>query len=237
MSIRSFAVFFSLIFVHYTQNFDNSSWNTLWSNSGDNTVGIYPYRNQLVIGNFDFDDKDEILGIYTWATKFDFDNNSLNWSWSTGASTLSDWDVNYNANCFFMHTIEKAPDYLFTIEEENNSYSAEMFSMNVLVEGNSYSLKSGKINEQDINKEEAPFMNPNALKVYPNPTQDYLNVTLPENQTYLINLMDINGKTLKSFKNVQNQIKINCVGLDAGIYFLSVISSEKNYQQKIIITK
>jgi len=34
---------------------------------------------------------------------------------------------------------------LFTIEEENNSYTAKMFSMNVLVEDNSYSFKSGKL--------------------------------------------------------------------------------------------
>lgn len=85
---------------------------------------------------------------------------------------------------------------------------------------------------QNLNDKETPFMNANTIKVYPNPALDYLNVTLPENQTCLINLIDINGRLLKTFKNVQNQIKINCVGLDVGIYFLRVISSEKIINKK-----
>lgn len=220
------------------QNFDYNSWNRLWSNSGDNTVGIYPYRGKLVIGNFDFDDKDEILGIYTWATKFDFDNNTLNWSWSTGASTLSDWNVNYNANCFFMRTIEKAPDYLFVIEEKSSLYSAEMFSMNILVQGSSYPLKSGKVNVQNIyEKEEFSLNIEDAINVYPNPTRNYLNIIIPESQLCLVELMDINGRIIKSIKNVEGHIRIDISPFNAGIYLLKVNSSGKMYQQKIVVTK
>lgn len=51
----------------------NSSWQRCWSNDGVSYgIGIYPYRNKLIVGNFDADVNDEILGIHTWATKFDF---------------------------------------------------------------------------------------------------------------------------------------------------------------------
>lgn len=217
------------------QNFDNNYWNTSWSNSGDNTVGIYPYRSKLIIGNFDFDDKDEILGVYTSATKFDFDNNFLNLSWSTGGSTLSDWNVNYNANCFFIHSIESAPDYLFTIEEKDVSYSAEMFSMNVLVQGDSFPLKSGKTKEQ--NEEKYLQKVEDKIKVYPNPTNNSLKIELPDNQLSNIELIDINGKILKSIQNIDAPININVSHFNPGVYILKVISSEKSFQQKIVISR
>lgn len=94
----------------------NNAWNTLWTNNGQSEgVGIYPYRNRLIVGNFDTDAADEILGIGSWATKFDLNtNNQWDWSWSTYESgRLSDWAVNPNHRTFFMKVMTDVPDYLF----------------------------------------------------------------------------------------------------------------------------
>ena len=94
-----------------------TSWSTLWSNYGvSEGVGIYPYRGNLVIGNFDKDEADEILGIGSWATKFDFStSNQWNWSWSTyQTARLSDWTVNTNYRTFFIKAIPGVPDYFIT---------------------------------------------------------------------------------------------------------------------------
>ena len=94
----------------------NNAWNTLWTNNGQSEgVGIYPYRNRLIVGNFDTDAADEILGVGSWATKFDLNtNNQWDWSWSTYESgRLSDWAVNPSHRIFFMKTITDVPDYLF----------------------------------------------------------------------------------------------------------------------------
>lgn len=77
--------------------------------------GIYPYRANLHVGNFDSDSADELLGVESWATKFDLNaSNQWDWSWSSYESgKLSDWAVNPNHRIFFMKTMTDVPDYLF----------------------------------------------------------------------------------------------------------------------------
>ena len=113
--------------------YDNG-WNTLWTNNGQSEgVGIYPYRNRLLVGNFDSDPADEILGIYTWATKFDLNiNNQWDWSWSNyGSGRLSDWAVNPNHRIFFMKVMKIVPDYLFVARgNPNTNYRFDGYSLN-----------------------------------------------------------------------------------------------------------
>ncbi|MBR6905145.1 MAG: hypothetical protein IKN32_09880, partial [Bacteroidales bacterium] len=92
------------------------TWATLWTNNGvSEGIGIYPYRANLHIGNFDSDSADELLGVESWATKFDLNaSNQWDWSWSSYESgKLSDWAVNPNHRIFFMKTMTDVPDYLF----------------------------------------------------------------------------------------------------------------------------
>lgn len=94
----------------------NTSWSTLWTNNGiSEGVGIYPYRAFLHVGNFDVDRADELLGVSSWATKFDLNtSNQWDWSWSTyDSGRLSDWTVNPNHRMFFMKVMTNVPDYLF----------------------------------------------------------------------------------------------------------------------------
>ena len=109
----------------------NASWGTLWSNYGiSEGVSIYPYRANLQVGNFDVDRADEILGLGTWATKFDLStSNQWNWSWSTyDSGKLSDWSVNPNHRIFFMKVMEDVPDYLFVSRTEDNHYRFDAYS-------------------------------------------------------------------------------------------------------------
>lgn len=65
----------------------NGEWISVWSNNGSSSPGIYPYRNNLIVGDFDGDGKDEILGNDTWTTMFRFINNDWYWSWSDNGNT------------------------------------------------------------------------------------------------------------------------------------------------------
>ena len=96
----------------------NAFWTTLWSNNGiSEGLGIYPYRANLHVGNYDTDQADEFLGVGSWATKFDFNtSNQWDWSWSTYESgKLSDWSVNPTHRIFFLKTMTDVPDYLFVV--------------------------------------------------------------------------------------------------------------------------
>ena len=112
--------------------YDNS-WSSLWNCNGLNDGGgIYPYRANLHVGNFDADLADEILGVGTWATKFDFNtNNQWVWSWSTYESgKLSDWTVNPNHRVFFQKVMTDVPDYLFVPRTADNHYLFDAYSFN-----------------------------------------------------------------------------------------------------------
>lgn len=110
----------------------NSSWNTLWTNNGiSEGVGIYPYRANLHVGNFDIDKADEILGAVVWATKFDLNtSNQWDWSWSTyDSGKLSDWSVNPNHKIFFLKTFKEVPDYLFVSYLNGHNFKSNAYSM------------------------------------------------------------------------------------------------------------
>ena len=111
--------------------YDNG-WNTLWTNNGQSEgVGIYPYRANLYVGNFDADRADEILGVGTWATKFDF-NSSNQWDWSVStyeSGRLSDWSVNPNHRIFFMKVMADVPDYLFVSRHADNHHLFDGYSL------------------------------------------------------------------------------------------------------------
>lgn len=110
----------------------NAFWTTLWSNNGiSEGLGIYPYRANLHVGNYDTDQADEFLGVGSWATKFDFNtSNQWDWSWSTYESgKLSDWSVNPTHRIFFLKTMTDVPDYLFVIRgNPSNDFKFDGYS-------------------------------------------------------------------------------------------------------------
>jgi len=69
----------------------NNDWEWLWSNYGSSSAGngIYPYRNSFIVGDFDGDGKDELLGniLNGWTTMFKYNNGNWNWIWSDNGSS------------------------------------------------------------------------------------------------------------------------------------------------------
>lgn len=67
--------------------FEDGAWQSVWSNGGDPTAGegVYPYRHNFIVGDFDGDGKDELLGNDTpngWMTLFEFYGGDWHWRWS-----------------------------------------------------------------------------------------------------------------------------------------------------------
>ncbi|HWY37391.1 MAG TPA: carboxypeptidase-like regulatory domain-containing protein, partial [Bacteroidia bacterium] len=91
----------------FKPTWDNTTSQWKWINSSNapywtdatNSSGIYAYRNNLVVGNFDSDASDEIFGVNTsYCVAFDFVNwtsssSSLTWDGSY-YPTISDWNIN-----------------------------------------------------------------------------------------------------------------------------------------------
>lgn len=220
----------------------NGSWSRQWSNNGSSSFGIYPYRNKLVVGNFDNDKQDEILGIYTWATKFDFINGDFNWSWSTGSSAkLSDWQVNRNANCFFMKTLKDGPDYLCDIEKKGINYDANFYSMNNLLQGALTIIKSAKVHDSYLSTTTNNVQTTESVKLYPNPNNGIFKIEIDSriNDQVLIDIYNEVGvnifKSVKSVTNGNNIFEIDQSTIPSGLYFVKMQSKNINNVQKISI--
>lgn len=74
------------------------------------------------------------------------------------------------------------------------------------------------------------------MKIYPNPTKDYLFIdNLPQKST--ISVLDITLKEEASFVVNEEQSNIDVSVLPQGVYFLKILSNNNIYTQKIIKTE
>ena len=86
---------------------------------------------------------------------------------------------------------------------------------------------------------------PDALidNLYPNPTHDEINLTLnPTEGSIQINVMDISGRLMKSFKvnssgDTKEVINIDVSDLSTGIYHLNVVTDSETSSRKFSVNK
>jgi YD repeat-containing protein len=79
----------------------------------------------------------------------------------------------------------------------------------------------------------------NTITVYPNPTDNFLNIKLPEtinNKNVVFKLYDINGKVITNHQTEikENSAQINVEKLAKGVYLLHLIGDNKNWSQIFI---
>lgn len=73
----------------------------------------------------------------------------------------------------------------------------------------------------------------NAIRIYPNPASDYINIAVSDSQTILaINCYDIFGK--KVIKTTQNE-QVDVSKLQSGLYFVTIETDKGQLTKKIII--
>ncbi|MES2397701.1 MAG: LamG-like jellyroll fold domain-containing protein [Bacteroidota bacterium] len=75
------------------------------------------------------------------------------------------------------------------------------------------------------------------FKIYPNPANDKLFVSVNKNSTGNIVITDVLGKKVKQIKTTELKTEINISDLQSGIYFITLTQENMNSVQKIIISK
>ncbi len=79
----------------------------------------------------------------------------------------------------------------------------------------------------------------NGIVIYPNPTQDYINIGLPSevDGSYQVQLMDITGRVL--YNQYQNEnMKIDVASYNQGMYFVKISNADGEllHSQKVVIS-
>ena len=72
------------------------------------------------------------------------------------------------------------------------------------------------------------------INIYPNPVSEEIYLEFENIKIQKIVITDFSGKILFEKNNIQNKESVNVSNFKSGIYFIKIISSEKNYIQKII---
>lgn len=86
----------------------------------------------------------------------------------------------------------------------------------------------------------ATFYDENSIAIYPNPTSNFVNISLPNNlDSCKIEITDLIGKTILSIeiKPISNEYKIDLDGYKDGIYFVKVTNEKMKKSFKLIVKK
>ena len=72
-----------------------------------------------------------------------------------------------------------------------------------------------------------------ALNITPNPAKNIIELSIKDERTVMVTIMDINGRILKSLDTIQRSIDVD--DLRSGVYILSAFDGNRKIYQKLII--
>ncbi|MFY9309962.1 MAG: T9SS type A sorting domain-containing protein [Bacteroidia bacterium] len=72
------------------------------------------------------------------------------------------------------------------------------------------------------------------LSIFPNPSNETFNITLPTQQTFTLSVTDISGRTVYTNKNATGTAKVDCSTFSPGIYFVKAINERTVLTGKLI---
>ena len=81
----------------------------------------------------------------------------------------------------------------------------------------------------------SPSSEKSNLKLFPNPFNNFLEISFDENTSGELIIRDMMGKIIQSEKINGNSVSINTENIAAGIYSLSIMTSENKTQSSLII--
>jgi len=225
------------------RNPNNGKWNTFWNSNGSfSNVGLF--RNNFVVGNFDSDLSDEIIGFSSSSCeKFDFANftaASCVFGYGNPYSTISDWNINPSAYKYLLINTDanSKQQQLMTFRNTASAGGPTKFESNFYtfrpnIIGNDYPcstlrLASG-VKDNDINSK----ISTENIFVYPNPTEGTFDVILPTNyniDNLKLSILDIQGREVIDYRSVLNLDKKSySVALNnalSGMYFVKLTNNE-----------
>ena len=207
---------------------NSSSWHILFTKY---VTEIYPGMNYGVTGVL----TNKNIEVAK-AENVDLTNVSHSgYSFSSKINTIGyDWK-SYNMNSFSYDITDSL--CFFVKDDQGSIWKLQLTGF----EGNS----TGNIhfNVENILSASDNITDKNIFAIYPNPTTSkeikiIYDINHRTSSLNKVKFFDINGKLVKSIKlanNGFNERNVNLYDLKSGVYFVSLITDEKSFQQKLII--
>lgn len=222
----------------------DSSGNLLWYNNNLSikVKGISCYTNNEIILYGDYSDfmgvssqNSEQHGCMSEGDKdvsiISIDNNgNTNWIDNLGSTGDDDAVFSEKNSCGELYFIGHLQDTTMTNYDTLNYDGDNMFLLHFSPSGNCIYGCDTMIATDNFNNMRNKN---NVIKIYPNPTDENINVLVPNNESikHLV-LYDVFGKIVIN-KNTKNNV-LNLRDLKPGIYLIKVITNKNNYYSKFI---
>jgi hypothetical protein len=189
---------------------ESDNWDVEYGDGRDKAYLVYVPSTITIdattcSGSTDYDTKLEIFKADK--SKTSFYNDDYNCSYSGLTSSLIGKTL--------------TPGYYYFVVD---GYNGDVGNFQLSVSVNS-TLKSATLIENNHSEKIEDYPESIEVLIYPNPVYDNLQVVLPEKNT-LINIIDLNGKVLKTLKSANTNISINCSDLIQGVYAIQVKTSK-----------
>lgn len=151
-----------------------------------------------------------------------------------GATQSGNYTLNFSEFEEFTNADIYLIDHLTKVTQnihQNTDYTFSVNVNNVETKGaNRFSLVFTK-------RAIEPTIVQNNIKIYPNPANSMVNVLLPENNSYIISVLDLFGKKIKQFQTKGGTCTLNVSQLKSGAYFLEIIDKTgKKTVEKLMIS-
>ncbi len=124
-------------------------------------------------------------------------------------------------------------DIIFTAMETNSGTNTRSTNFNIRA---TFALRAITITQEFSNSIPNNETEAQLIRVYPNPTPDYITIQAGNNIMKEIQLMEVQGRIIQTISSIgQTQNVIDMSGLSAGIYFLQITLSNDTIVTKKII--
>ena len=207
---------------------DSDSWHILFTKY---VSEIYPGTNYAVTGVLTNKDIEvakaegvDISNVNYNSYSFSSQINTIGYNWKSYNMSSFSYDI-VDSLCFFIK------------DDFGSIWKLQLTGF----EGSS----SGKINfnVENILSASDDVLDKNVFAIYPNPTKSkeikiIYDLNYSTSSLNKFDFYDLNGKLVKSLKLANNgffERDVNLYDLKSGIYFVSLITDEKSFQQKLII--
>ncbi|MBO4738355.1 MAG: T9SS type A sorting domain-containing protein [Bacteroidales bacterium] len=192
-----------------------------WSDYGSNHA-IRPYRKSLIVGDFDGDGKDDLLGFGTWTTMFEYRNNTWSWSWSNyGTNNFSIWSYPFGSSDIILSgniNLDNKEEILLLQTGNNASHATIMNLSNSKTNWN-------QIWSTDNGYTTIPYLCDWELSTNKN------NRNFPK--YFLMQIDKDKPKYLIAMRKYCSQYLVNMYSMPQGIKPLNVTSSKETYSKNL----
>lgn len=186
----------------------------------------------------------ESIQIDTGSTYINYEIEQINWFCDSYGTIVIPEDTLYNVlriktittsidstyltiadSSYSFITYTESYDYLSNSGRILQTYKSFYENGNAFASGGSLELELLPVGLEKLTK--------TRVKIYPNPTNDFIHIETPFRENYEVYIHDLRGKLINTFQGNQSELIIDMPPVN-GLYFLTLTSDSFSYRNTII---